>query len=189
MTGHKYKWFVRRPHTLEQLRNRAGYAPALDDIILESELRNSLNIAMQKPNALLQGRVKDEFALRLTLGSGGGSVVYAIIRKSNENKVYDYIVTTILTTNMFQAWTVDGRLGEIGDLSPEKRELPIIEPKLFLHYTNGDKKSRTEEYSNNQITHEITKLLEKGVLFSNIKILKEIPWKIDINLLGDIHTM
>jgi hypothetical protein len=40
----RQRWFIRRPHAIDQLRERAGYPADADNTIMETELRRELGM-------------------------------------------------------------------------------------------------------------------------------------------------
>ena len=173
------RWFIKRPHAVEQFRQRAAFPDDMDSTALEGVLRKHLDEATQDTTHFLRGLQHNQFAVRLTVP--GRNVVYAIVQTFIGDD-YDYSVPTVLTQGMYQAWSKDGKLGNIGDLSAEKRELPVLKKTLYLYYVNG-KGPVINEYTADDIPHQVALLLEQGIPMRSIKVLKEVPTRLDVQLL------
>jgi hypothetical protein len=173
------KWFIKRPHAIEQFRARAGFPENADSVLLETELRRVLD-ALNDAD-LKQGCREGELAAKVAIE--GRNVVYAIIKPA-KNKDYNYTVPTVITATMYEAWAKDGRLGDLSELPVEKKKLPDLKPRLYLRHPNGDGQPHFHEYCVDDIPEQVAKLLDAGVAPKDIKVLKEIPFKIDISLLG-----
>lgn len=185
----KLKWFIRRPHALDQLRERAGYPEDADSVTMEAELRQELDKAAENPKKnFLEGCKDGQFAVRVAIP--GRNVVYAILKRpsNGESKSYDYVVPTVLDTQMYAAWNKDGKLGVLGDAVTEKRPLPVLKPQLHLRWLNGDGKEHFGDYCVDDVPEQIRKLLNKGVKRETIKVYKEIPFRISVALAGDVTT-
>jgi hypothetical protein len=178
----RLQWFIRRPHALERLREHAGFPKDADTVTMETELRRALDeAAKNKEKNFLKGCKPDQLAVRVAIP--GRNVVYAILQNpSSSQKSYDYIVPTVLTVDMFQSWTEDGKLGSIEDLPAEKRALPKLKPQLCLRWSNGDGKEHWGDYCADDVPEQIRALIGKGVKRETIKVYKEIPFKINVSL-------
>ena len=176
------QWFIRRPHVPERLREHAGFPKDTDSVAMETELRRELDRAAENPEKhFMTGCKPDQFAVRVAIP--GRNVVYAILKKpNNAQKSYDYIVPTVLTVEMFQSWTEDGKLGTIEELPAEKRALPKLKPQLCLRWSNGDGKEHWGDYCADDVPEQIRTLIGKGVKRETIKVYKEIPFKINVSL-------
>jgi len=173
------RWFIKRPHAIDQFRKRAAFPDDMDSVVLEGELRKHLDDAAQDPSRFLKGLRDNQFAVRVAVQ--GRNVVYAIVQTFSGDD-YDYSVPTVLTQAMYQSWSKDGKLSDIGELPPEKRELPVIKQTLFLYYVNG-KGPVLNEYTKDDIPRQIGILLEQGIPMKSIKVLKEVPTRLDVQLL------
>lgn len=173
------RWFIKRPHAIDQFRKRAAFPDDTDSVVLEGELRKYLDEVAQDPAHFLKGLRDNQFALRIAVP--GRNVVYAIAQTFVGDD-YDYSIPTVLTQGMYQAWSRDGRLSDISELPPEKRELPVLKKTLFLYYVNG-KGPIINEYTQEDIPTQIAALLEQGIPLKSIKVLREVPTKLDVRLL------
>jgi hypothetical protein len=185
----RLKWFIRRPHVVDQLRERAGYPADADSVAMETELRRELDKAAENPEKnFLEGCKKEQFAVRVAIP--GRNVVYAILKTpSNGNqKSYDYIVPTVLTTEMYDTWNKDGKLGSVADIAVEKRPLPKLKPHLHLRWHNGDGKEHFGDYCVDDVPDQIRQLLNKGVKRETIKVYKEIPFQINVSLVAGVTS-
>lgn len=182
----KLQWFIRRPHAIDRVREYVGFSPATDDTVVEDELRCALDEAAKDPDKnFLNGCKPGEHVVRIALPHR--NVVYAVLRKPNgEDKVYDYLVPTVLTTEMYQAWTLNGKLGNIGDLNPiePKTPLPVYKPQLCMRWANGDGKDHWGNYCLEDVPEQIKQLLLQGVTKDAIKVYKEVPFEIHVSLKG-----
>jgi hypothetical protein len=180
----KLQWFIRRPHVIERMREHAGFSKGVDAVNIESDLRRALDEAAENQSkTFLKGCKSDQYAVRIALPKC--NVVYAILKRPVDNqKTYDYIVPTVLTVDMFQAWTEDGKLGAVEDLPVEKRPLPKLKRILCLRWSNGNDRQNWEEYCVDDIPEAVRKLIAKGVHRENIKVYQEVPFKISISLDG-----
>ena len=178
----RYQWFVRRPHVIDRMREHCGIAGDVDPVTIEATLRRALDEAAEnRDQTFLKGCKEDQYAVRIALPKL--NVVYAILKRpTTDQKSYDFVVPTVLTQEMFQAWTVTGKLGTIEDLPVEKRALPKLKPQLCLRWSNGDGKDRWGEYCAEDVPEEIRQLMLKGVQRENIKVYREVAFKINISL-------
>lgn len=180
------QWFIRRPHAIERMREHAGFSKDADSVMMETELRKALDEAAKNTTKNFLNSCKpDQYAVRVAIP--GRNVVYAILKKPNDNqKGYDYIVPTVLTMEMFQSWTKDGKLGSIEELhgNGERRPMPVLKPQLCLRWSNGDGKEHWGDYCADDVPEQIRKLLDKGVNRDTIKVYKEISFKIEVSLEG-----
>lgn len=193
-------WFIRRPHAIERFKLRGGYPAETDDTILESELRKALNDAEAKQQ-FVKGCRPDEFAVRIVIPNR--NTVYAIV-KPTPGQDYSHYIPTVLTKAMYQTWhdEIDFKEPHDPKLTPfetvpeaytnknprEKlvKELPS-KPTLFISYKiikDNEVVEITNEFLAEDVGAQVAKLMEEGVLFKNIKVLREIPLKIDIKLNG-----
>lgn len=171
------RWFIKRPHAVDQFRRRAAFPDDTDNVILETELRKYLDDAAQSSDRFLKGARENQFAIRIAVP--GRNVVYAIVQEFTGDD-YDYIVPTVLTQSMYQSWSKDGKLGDVSELPPEKRELPVIKETYYVYYVNG-KGSVLNEYLKEDVPKRIAELLEQGIPMKSIKVLKEVPIKLDVS--------
>jgi hypothetical protein len=178
----RLQWFIRRPHVLDRLREHAGFPRDADAVTMETELRRALDEAAEDIGKnFLKGCKPDQWAVRVAIP--GRNVVYAVLKKpSSSQKSYDYIVPTVLTVDMFQSWTEDGKLGSVEDLPAEKRAMPKLKPQLCLRWSNGDGREHWGDYCADDIPEQIRTLISKGVKRETIKVYKEIPFKINVSL-------
>ena len=180
----RMQWFIRRPHALDRLREYAGFPGDADSVAMETELRRALDEAAenQKKN-FLEGCKHDQFAVRVAIP--GRNVVYAILKKpNNAEKNYDFVVPTVLTVEMFQSWTKAGKLGTLEELPPQKRPLPKLKPQLCLRWSTGDGRDHWGDYCADDIPEQIRKLIGQGVKREDIKVYKEVPFRIEVSLEG-----
>lgn len=173
------RWFIKRPHAIDQFRKRGAFPDDTDSVILEGELRKHLDEAARDQSRFLKGLRDNQFAVRIAVQ--GRNVVYAIVQTFTGDD-YDFSVPTVLTQAMYQAWSKDGKLSDISELPPEKRELPVLKQTLFLYYVNG-KGPVINEYTKDDIPAQIAALLEQGIPMKNIKVLREVATKLDVQLL------
>lgn len=181
----RIQWFIRRPHVLDRLREHAGFPKDADSVAIETELRRALDEAAENQEKnFLKGCKPDQYAVRVAIP--GRNVVYAILKKpaNNAQKSYDYIVPTVLTVEMYQTWTEDGKLGTIEELPAERRTLPKLKPQLCLRWSNGNGKDHWGDYCADDVPEQIRQLIGKGVKRETIKVYKEIPFKINVSLEG-----
>jgi hypothetical protein len=68
-----------------------------------------------------------------------------------------------------------------GNGEPEKKELPTVKPTLFIVHQNG-KGLVVHEYMADEVTDQVLQLVEAGIPFKSIKVLREIPLKLDVRL-------
>lgn|SRR5512136_1762391 len=171
------RWFIKRPHAVDQFRRRAAFPDDSDNVILETELRKYLDEAAVAPDRnFLRGTRENQFAVRIAVP--GRNIVYAIIQEFIGDD-YDYIVPTVLTQTMYQSWSKDGRLGDVSDLPTEKRELPVLKETLYIYYVNG-KGPVLNEYLKDDISRRIAELIEDGIPLKSIKVFKEVPIKLAV---------
>lgn len=177
------QWFVRRPHVTDRMKKYARYPWNADNAKIEAELRQQLDeAAKNQEKTFLQGCKPGQFAVRIAVP--GRDVVYAILKKPDSDKTYDWIVPTVLSVDMYQTWSTDGKLGAIEDLPPEKRSMPKLKPQLCLRWSNGDGKEHWGDYCADDVPQQIRKLIGQGVGRDAIKVYKEIPFKIEVSLEG-----
>lgn len=173
------RWYIKRPHAIDQFRKRAAFPDDTDTIILEGELRKHLDVVAQNPNNFLKGLQNNQFALRIAVPNR--NVIYAIVQTFTGGD-YDFSVPTVLTQAMYQSWSKDGKLSDVSELPPEKREFPTLKQTLFLYHVNG-KGPIINEYTKDDIPAQVTALLEQGISMKNIKVLKEVQTRLDVQLL------
>ena len=178
----RYQWFIRRPHVIDRMREHAEIPHDVDSVTVEADLRRTLDKAAEnQEQTFLKGCKEGQYAVKVALS--GRKVVYAVLKPpTSDQKTYDFVVPTVLTLEMFQAWTVTGRLGTMEDLPVEKRALPKLKPQLCLRWSNGDGKERWGDYCADDVPEEIRQLIAKGVRRENIKVYSEVAFKINISL-------
>jgi hypothetical protein len=192
----KMEWFIRRPHAIERFREYGGYPADTDSVSIEMDLRNALDeAAKDAPRNFLTNKCRDretgkpragQFAVRIAVPKR--NVVYAILQEpTSTHRSYDWVVPTVLTRDMFQLWTDTGKLGSIEDLPLKKRQLPKLKPQLCLHWANGDGRDHWGMYCADEISEEVRKLILQGVPRDKIKVYKEVPFKVDVQL-GDFTS-
>lgn len=184
----KLKWFIRRPHVIDQLRDRAGYPADADSVAMETDLRRELDKAAENTEKnFLQGCKNGQFAVRIAIPSR--NVVYAILKPaSNGQKSYDYVVPTVLDTKMYETWNVDGKLGTVAEIPAAKRAMPKLKPQLHLRWFNGDGKEHFGDYCADDVPDQIRTLLNKGVQRETIKVYREVPFQISVSLTSGVTS-
>lgn len=194
-------WFIKRPHAIERFKLRGNFPTETDDTILESLLRQALS-EVEAKGQLVEGCRPGEFAARISIPNR--NTVYAIV-KPTPGQDYTHFVPTVLTSAMYRTWhdEVDFKEPDHPKLTPfetipagyvesQNSERPSIKslpskPTLFISYKviKGTEVTEiTNEFLAEDVGAQVAKLMEEGVLFRNIKVLREIPLKIDIKLGG-----
>jgi hypothetical protein len=171
------KFFVKRPHAVDAFRDRAGYDKDTDPVRLEADLRHHLSVEAEA-GRFLPNRVTGEFVVRVAVPDM--DVVFAVLVPSPE-KEYDYFVPTVLDNSMYQQWTKDGKLSDVG---ARQRTPPKLKPMIFLRYKNGDGSEHFDECLVEDLEEYVGKLIKKGVRVVDIEAYKKIPLKIGVSLPG-----
>jgi hypothetical protein len=164
------------------MREHCGIGGEIDPVTIEADLRRALDEAAEKrEQTFLKGCKEDQYAVRIALPKC--RVVYAVLKlPTDEQKSYDFVVPTVLSQEMFHTWTKTGKLGIIEDLPVEKRVMPKLKPQLCLRWSNGDGREHWGDYCADDVPEEIRQLIAKGVRRENIKVYKEVSFKINISL-------
>lgn len=194
--------FIKRPHAIEQFKERAKLPPSYNFDKAEADLRGAICAALRNGdlirNTKNHGDPDNEFVVRVALS--GYDVVYALVEKGASDGRYPFMCHTVFDQEMYHVWNEEGKIGTIGDL-PHAKALKALEeqvkaqpkPKpmaaqidpdaaaVVIFYKLGnawcDKPTKEEE-----LTQEVGKLLAEGVSLKDIRIFKEIPFKIEIKL-------
>jgi hypothetical protein len=172
------KFFVKRPHAIDMFRERADYTKDADPVLLEADLRHLMTVEVDE-GRLLPNRITGEFVVRISAPSK--PVVYAILVPTPD-KEYDYFVPTVLTQEMYQQWSTDGKLNEVG--ACQKKRMPKFKPMIYLRYKNGDGSEHFDECLVEDLEEYVTRLIKKGVRVVDIEAFKKIPLKIGVSLPG-----
>lgn len=179
----KEKFFIQRPHAVDQFRIRAKVPKSHTFDDAERELRDALEDA-DMAGELRASKNDGEFVIRIALPRR--EVVYALIVPGKSDGKYEYMVPTIFDQEMYQQWNQDGKLGTVADVDEEKvieRLAPAIKPTLYLRYKNGSgKPSALLEYTTDDISHQIAKLLRKGIRFDEIEVFRKVEFSMSINI-------
>lgn len=169
------KFFVKRPHATDVLRERAGYDQDTDPVRLEADLRHHMSVEAEA-GRFLPNRITGEFVVRVAIPEK--KVVYAVLVPAPE-KEYDYFVPTVLTTEMYHQWAKDGKLSDIG---ARQRTPPKYKPMIYLKYKNGDGSEHFDACLVEDLEEYVEKLIKKGVRVVDIEAYKKIPLKIGVSL-------
>lgn len=173
------RWFIRRPHAIDRLRERAGFPVGTDSIFMETELRKALDAAAaDKEQFFLQAYKPDQFAVKIALP--GRNVVYAILQPAT-SQYHDYVVPTVLDTQMYASW----RLPDSPDMTETapvvKRERTTrTKPLVYLCWETPDGKAGSGEYCLDDVSEHMTTLLKSGVRRDTIKLYKEVPFEVSV---------
>jgi hypothetical protein len=187
----KEKFFIQRPHAVDQYRTRAkalkrGTA-AISFERAEQELRHALedlDMAGELKTALRASKNDGEFVVRIAVPQR--EVVYALLVPGKPDGKYEYMVPTIFDQEMYQQWNQDGKLGTVADVAEEEviaKLAPAIKPTLYLRYKNGQGQyTPLLEYTTDDISHQIAQLLKKNVRFEDIQVFRKVDFSMSINI-------
>lgn len=170
------KFFVKRPHAIDQFRVRGGYDEDEDPVRLEADLRHLMTVEAEA-GRFLPNRISGEFVVKVDAPKG---TVYAVLVPAPE-KEYDYFVPTVLTEKMYRQWAKDGKLTDVG----ATQKSPIkYRPMIYLRYKNGDGSHHFDECLVEDLEEFVQKLIANGVRVMDIEAFKKIPLKIGVSLPG-----
>lgn len=176
------QFFIKRPHAIDQFRKRAGYGDEIDNIRLESILRHGLQDQASDGTNFIASRKDGEFVLRISVPDK--KPVYAVLAPAPD-KAYDYYIATIITEEMYQAWSKDGRLGSVADqLEDGGRSLPVLKPTVWLRYRGSDGMENFDEYLIEDLDVAVQQLIKKGIRISAISAFRQVQFDIKVMLPG-----
>jgi hypothetical protein len=185
--------FIKRPHAVEQYRERAQLPSNYNFERAEEDLRTAICEAMRAGkmhrNTRLRGNPDTEFVVRVA--PAGFEVVYALIEKGAANGNYPYMCHTVFDQRMFQQWNEEGKIATMRDLpsAAALNDVPVPpEPDpddygrglLLVHVTPDG--VALHEADEQNLQRLIGHLMSEGCNFSNIRLFKEIPFKLTIKL-------
>jgi hypothetical protein len=177
------KFFIQRPHAIEQFKMRARPPKGWGFDRIEQELRTALEDA-DMAGEFKASKNEGEFVVRIALPRL--QVVYALVVPGSPDGKYEYMVPTIYDQEMYQQWNTDGKLGTVADVDEAKvieRLAPAIKPTLYLRYKNGNSQpTALLEYTTDDISHQIAKLLRKGVRFDEIEVFRKVEFSMSISI-------
>jgi len=177
-------FFIRRPHALEQFRLRARFPTETPLEELETILRQHLENA----ELIADSRRDAEYVIRISVP--GRSVVYAVVQRAPADKPYMFVVPTVYDQHMYQRWTRRSKLGTIRDTLGENHPV-LTETKLYLRYpkpvASDEKNAYCVEYCLeyvpvDQVPGRIMCLMQQGVRFDSIEVLRQVQPHLDIHI-------
>ena len=109
----KEKFFIQRPHAVDQFRARAKVPRTYSFDDAERMLREALEDA-DMAGELRPRKIEGESVLRIALPKL--EVVYALIVPGSTGGRYEFMVPTVYDHEMYQQWNTDGKLGTVADV-------------------------------------------------------------------------
>lgn len=192
------RWYVRRPHATDRFRERADLG-VIADRDVENILRNALDLAWSRKdddreNRLTHGRAPGEQLLRLYV-EPSKKVVYAVLQAAPHYDNYDFIIPTVLTQEQFEMTNREGTISTLGAadtagaLAAVREQLkgPKYKEMVVLMWKTIDDKQHTGTYCVDDVAPQVNQLLDQGVPRANIRLYKEIPFRISVEI-GDTAT-
>jgi hypothetical protein len=181
----KEKFFIQRPHAVDQFRIRAKVPRGCSFDRAEQDLRAALEDA-EMAGEFKASKNDGEFVARIALP--GREVVYALIVPGTPGGQYEYMVPTIYDQDMYHQWNRDGKLGTMADIDEAdviEKLAPVIKPTLYLRYKNGSgQPTALLEYTTDDVSHQIATLLRKGIRFDEIEVFRKVDFSMSISI-GD----
>lgn len=197
---HHAEVFIKRPHAVEEFKSRAGFPPSFDedqahdvmkDLVMSAFNENQERLTNVRNSDKMQNK---GFCFRLH--PEGRQVVYACITYGHSEGRYTYMIHTVLSQDMYQSWSREGKLGTMADKAGEsliavrdqirkqtaetkEAEKMADEHEYFLH--QSDKKDPIA-LKESEIDKVVVSLLKKGVKLTDITLYKKVPLNIKINI-------
>lgn len=186
--------FIKRPHALEQLRERAGLPRSYNLDRCEEDLRSAVCEQMMAGKILKSRSFKDsEFVVRVALPNA--EVVYALVETGADGGKYKFLLHTVYTQEMYQQWNEEGKLGALGDLPaaealkkvdpvPKKEEVPDHQKFMVLWKGKNGQVVGTKMVPEHLVGGEILILLQQGYSPDRIEVYKKYKFDLSVRL-GD----
>ena len=180
------RWFVRRPHAVNQMRTR-GQLGVMADVDVENLLRNALDKAWSDvgPDGLLPGREANDKLLRI-IAPSTGVVLYAVLHEASSYDDYDYVIPTVLTKEMYDGFNMKGTLGSLGDVAAVDavRQTKVVSYKEMITIVWEDAKGveRVDTYCLDDVSDAVNKLLDQKVPRDKIRLFKEVPFRLSVDI-------
>lgn len=191
--------FIKRPHAVEQLMERAKYPRGYSPDLAEEELRNAVVDEIRAGKTLTSYKnhsTANDFVVRVELE--GREVVYPLIERGDKAGRFQFLIHTVFSRDMYQQWSRDGKLGSLGDL-PQAGVLKSIRPiytpppeapmpqsngttSLIILYRGDGGTLREKETTEKEVTDAILELLMSGASLKDMRVLKEIEFDLKFQL-------
>lgn len=184
--------FIKRPHAVDQFRERAGLAPSYSFDRAEEDLRRAVCKEMMDGRMLRNktGRA-DEFVVRVA--EPGLQVVYALVEEGASGGKFKFMIHTVFTQEMYQKWNDDGKLGSLGDLPQaqvlkEVKPVPKEEPKpngktdMMILWRGDGGKVETKMVAEHNVSGEILMLLQQGHRLDHIEVFKKVKFDLSVKI-------
>jgi hypothetical protein len=184
--------FIKRPHAVEQFRERAGLPPSYSFDRAEEDLRRAVVKEMMDGKQLRNktGR-SSEFVVRVA--EPGLEVVYALVEEGAADGRYKFMIHTVFTQDMYQQWNEDGKLGSMGDLPGAKalkeiKPVPKEEPKpngktnMMILWREEGGKIQTKMVEGHNVSGEILMLLQQGCLLKHIEVFQKVKFDLSVKI-------
>lgn len=188
--------FIKRPHAIDQLMNRAQYPPSYPREKAEEELKRAVCEEMRAGrtiNSTKNHSSENDFVVRVEIE--GREVVYPLIERGNKEGKYQFLVHTVFSREMYTQWSRDGKLGSLGDLptaealknvTPAQQETPVPQSNgatpLIILYRGDGGTLREKETMEKNVTDTILELLMSGASLKDMRVLKEIEFDLKFQL-------
>jgi hypothetical protein len=189
MRNQQQKFFIKRPHAVEQFRERAKLSKRQYSFErAEQCLREALEDA-EMQGLFAESRKEGEFVARVAIP--GCEVVYALIEPGASDGKYEFLVTTVFDQDMYHAWNKDNKLGTVGEVEKNEKALQAIvedvehtsKPRLWVRWKNGSgQMTELKEFVADNVGAHIIELLHKGVKLSDIEVYKQVEWVNALNI-------
>lgn len=184
--------FIKRPHAVEQYRDRAGLPPSYSFERAEEDLRRAVCKEMMDGKMLRnKSGSSKEFVVRVA--PDGFQVVYALVEEGASEGKYKFLIHTVFTQEMYQKWNEDGKLGALGDLpgakalkemKPVKQEetKPNGKSKMMIAWRGDGGKLETKWVEEHNVSGEILMLLQQGHRLDHIEVFKKVKFDLSVKV-------
>jgi hypothetical protein len=207
----RFDWnelWINKPHATNEFKERAGFPPSFSDDEAHDVLKQLIVEAFERDQEKLENvRNTDKEDKRpsfcFRIHPHGRQVVYASVSYGHPEGRYTYMVHTVLSQDMYQSWSREGKLGTLADKAGEsltgirdqlrkqtaetkeatKMAEKTAEPLDYYLYHTDTK--MFVALAADQVDAYVTDLFHQGATLKMIQLYKRVPINIKINIGGE----
>jgi len=194
--------FIKRPHAIEQLFDRAGYPRSYSRDLAEEELRAAVCEEIRAGRTIASNKnhsTTNDFVVRVEIPER--DVVYPLVERGEKEGRFQFLIHTVFSREMYQQWSRDGKLGCVGDLPeaaglkelhkemkeapkplPIKADVAIEEGNAIIVFYKEHGEWREKRTLTQELNKVVVSLLLEGINLSDIRVFKEIHFDLQIKL-------